>query len=112
MKFLESSGIHGLRAEAMAAKAIEHARSCPSGVWECSPMADDLRYKMATLEAIFKDKARIEDDLFSRLGGGEGYRIATSIPGVGRSLALVLLAEIGDPMRFRSPKSIVSYAGM
>lgn len=112
VKFLESSGIHGLRAEAMAAKAIEHARSCPSGVWECSPMVDDLRYKMATLEAIFKDKARIEDDLFSRFGGGEGYRIATSIPGVGRSLALVLLAEIGDPMRFRSPKSIVSYAGM
>lgn len=112
VKFLESSGIHGLRAEAMAAKAIEYARSCPSGVWECSPMVDDLRYKMATLEAIFKDKARIEDDLFSRFGGGEGYRIATSIPGVGRSLALVLLAEIGDPMRFRSPKSIVSYAGM
>ena len=112
VKLLESSGIHGLRAEAMAEKAIEYARSCPSGVWECSPMVDDLRYKMASLEAILKDRARIEDDLFSRFGGGEGYRIATSIPGVGRSLALVLLAEIGDPMRFRSPKSIVSYAGM
>ena len=110
-RMLESNGIHGERAAAMAEKAIAYAKSCQSGAWKCSVMVDDLRYKMSILEAILADKARIEDDLADRFVGSDSFRIATSMPGVGRTLALLLLAEIGDPSRFRNAKAIVSYAG-
>jgi len=35
-----------------------------------------------------------------------------SMPGVGRLIALILLAEIGDISRFHSPKSLCSWAGL
>jgi transposase len=35
-----------------------------------------------------------------------------SMPGVGRLIALILLAEIGDISRFQSPKSLCSWAGL
>ncbi len=38
--------------------------------------------------------------------------ILKSMPGVGRLIALILLAEIGDISRFRSPKSLCSWAGL
>jgi transposase len=35
-----------------------------------------------------------------------------SMPGVGRLIALIILAEIGDISRFHSPKSLCSWAGL
>jgi len=35
-----------------------------------------------------------------------------SMPGVGRLIAMILLAEIGDISRFHSPKSLCSWAGL
>ena len=38
--------------------------------------------------------------------------ILKSMPGVGRLIALIILAEIGDISRFHSPKSLCSWAGL
>ena len=38
--------------------------------------------------------------------------IMKSMPGVGRLIALILLAEIGDISRFHSPKALCSWAGL
>jgi len=38
--------------------------------------------------------------------------ILKSMPGVGRLIALIILAEVGDISRFRSPKSLCSWAGL
>jgi len=38
--------------------------------------------------------------------------ILKSIPGVGRLIALIILAEVGDINRFHSPKSLCSWAGL
>jgi len=38
--------------------------------------------------------------------------ILRSMPGVGRLIALILLAEIGDISRFHSPKALCSWAGL
>ena len=38
--------------------------------------------------------------------------ILKSMPGVGRLIALILLAEIGDISRFHSPKALCSWAGL
>ena len=40
----------------------------------------------------------------------KGYRLLTSIPGIGRVLALTILLEIGDIDRFPSVKQFASYA--
>jgi transposase len=39
-------------------------------------------------------------------------RLLMSIPGVGKLIAMILLAEIGDISRFQSPKSLCSWAGL
>jgi transposase len=38
--------------------------------------------------------------------------ILKSMPGVGRLIALIILAEVGDISRFHSPKSLCSWAGL
>ena len=39
-------------------------------------------------------------------------RLIMTVPGIGRYLALLVLAEIGEIQRFPSPKHLVSYAGL
>jgi transposase len=39
-------------------------------------------------------------------------RLLMSMPGVGKLIAMILLAEIGDISRFQSPKSLCSWAGL
>jgi transposase len=39
-------------------------------------------------------------------------KLLKSMPGVGRLIALILLAEVGDINRFHSPKSLCSWAGL
>ncbi len=39
-------------------------------------------------------------------------KLLMSIPGVGRLIALTILAEVGDISRFHSPKSLCSWAGL
>jgi transposase len=41
-----------------------------------------------------------------------GYRVVQQIPGVGPTLAAVLVAEIGDIHRFAGPRQLCSWAGL
>jgi transposase len=47
-----------------------------------------------------------------RLAHDPGYRAIQAIPGVGPTLAAVLVAEIGDVTRFRSARHLCSWAGL
>lgn len=46
------------------------------------------------------------------LAGDTGYQALQTIPGVGRVLAAVFVAEIGDVSRFERPEQLCSWAGM
>jgi transposase len=47
-----------------------------------------------------------------RLDGHQGYGAIQAIPGVGKVLAAVFVAEIGDVSRFERPEQLASWAGM
>ena len=47
-----------------------------------------------------------------RLEGHQGYEAIQAIPGVGKILAAVFVAEIGDVSRFSRPEQLASWAGM
>jgi transposase len=58
-----------------------------------------------------------EIELFTKLVNGRlrtdpGYRTIQQIPGVGRVLAAVFVAEIGDITRFHRPEQLASWAGL
>jgi len=43
---------------------------------------------------------------------GHIVNLLRSIPGVGKLISLIILAEVGDISRFRSPKALCSWAGL
>lgn len=69
---------------------------------------EQLQLCIDTLEAsikVFRSKAENEVD-------SKEVRLLCSIPGVGETIATVLLAEIGDINQFKSDKALVAYAGL
>ena len=56
--------------------------------------------------------AALEAELHRQLKDDPGYRAIQVIPGVGRVLAAVFVAEIGDVSRFTSPEALCSWAGL
>jgi transposase len=56
--------------------------------------------------------AALDTAIHRRLAGDEAYEALQTIPGVGRVLAAVFMAEIGDIGRFERPEQLTSWAGM
>lgn len=54
----------------------------------------------------------LDSAIHRRLAGDKGYEALQTIPGVGRVLAAVFMAEIGDISRFQRPEQLASWAGM
>jgi transposase len=46
------------------------------------------------------------------LAGHDGYQALLALPGIGPVLAAVIVAEIGDIRRFRSPGRLACWAGL
>jgi|HubBroStandDraft_6_1064221.scaffolds.fasta_scaffold277508_2 hypothetical protein len=46
------------------------------------------------------------------LSGHDGYQAVQALPGIGRVLGAVIVAEIGDITRFRHPARLCSWAGL
>jgi transposase len=46
------------------------------------------------------------------LAGHEGYQAVQALPGIGKVLGAVIVAEIGDITRFRHPARLCSWAGL
>src|SRR5262249_38789516 len=54
----------------------------------------------------------LERDIHDHLKGDPGYQAVQAIKGVGRTIAAVLVAEIGDVSRFPTPGHLCSWAGL
>ena len=79
------------------------------------PEAYALRmYSLRKLLAHIEREITALDDaqLHRRLKDDPGYRALVRLPGVGKVLAAVFVAEIGDISRFDSPKQLCSWAGL
>ncbi len=59
-----------------------------------------------------REVAMLDRLIARRLKGQAGYEAVQAIPGVGKVLAAVFVAEIGDVRRFQRPEQLASWAGM
>jgi transposase len=64
------------------------------------------------IRAYDKEVANLEAEIHRLLKGDPGYEAIQVIPGVGRTLAAIFVAEIGDVTRFKSPEALTSWAGL
>ena len=54
----------------------------------------------------------LERDIHRHLRHHRGYQAVQAINGVGRTIAAILVAEIGDVTRFPTPRHLCSWAGL
>jgi transposase len=59
-----------------------------------------------------REITRLDALTHHRLKDDRGYRALVRLPGVGKVLAAIFVAEIGDVSRFDSPKKLCSWAGL
>jgi transposase len=64
------------------------------------------------IEAFDTEITALTAQLGRRLVADPGYRAIQAIPGIGPTLAAVIVAEIGDIHRFASPRQLCSWAGL
>ncbi len=65
----------------------------------------------ALYQAMQKSIARVRDQ-GARHVDGENSKLIASIPGIGTAIAGMLIAEIEDVERFRTPQALIAYAGL
>jgi transposase len=70
---------------------------------------DSLRQLLAYHD---REISRLDALLHHRLRGDPSYKALVRLPGVGKVLAAILFAEIGDISRFDSAKKLCSWAGL
>ena len=79
-------------------------------------MADSFTTRVASLRDLIerydREVTMLEGQIHHQLLHHHGYQAIQSIDGVGRTIAAVLVAEIGDVGRFRSAEALCSWAGL
>ena len=79
-----------------------HLKSTKTLVQEAVRVLSEIE---STLTVILSDMKAIAENL-------PGYQIALSMPGIGPTLAVRLVAEVGDIRRFHSANALIAYAGL
>ncbi len=64
------------------------------------------------IEVFDEEVTSLDRVIASGLAGHPGYEAIQAIPGVGKIIAAVLVAEIGDIGRFHRPEQLCSWAGL
>jgi transposase len=64
------------------------------------------------IEVYDREVAMLERKINERVRGDRGFRAIQAINGIGPTMAAILVAEIGDVTRFRSPAALCSWAGL
>jgi transposase len=64
------------------------------------------------LEIYDREITMVDGEIHRVLKDDPGYRALLTLPGVGKVIAAIFVAEIGDITRFNSPKKLCSWAGL
>jgi transposase len=85
-------------------------------------LAEDLRFRssygeriesiVVLVDALTHEIHELDDSIASVFGHHAGYHAIQQIPGVGKILAGVFVAEIGDVTRFPTPAHLTSWVGV
>jgi transposase len=90
----------------------------PAGNAQLDAMAMAPRFttRVASLRDLIelydREVAMLEGQIHNQLRGHRGYQAIQAIDGVGRTIAAVVVAEIGDVARFGSAEALCSWAGL
>ncbi len=83
---------------------------------DCCQLGGAYAVRVKSLRGIVKvldgEIAMLDSRITNALNDHHGYHVIQQIPGVGRMLAAVFVAEIGDVSRFPSAPRLCSWAGM
>jgi transposase len=83
---------------------------------EAMPLADSYATRVESLRGLIerydREVAMLEGQIHDQLLHHHGYQAIQAIDGVGRTIAAVLVAEIGDVGWFRSAEALCSWAGL
>jgi len=114
----------GLKAQLKAVLAKHNARPPVKDLWGVAGPAwlDQLDLPKAYLvridslrdlvDAYNKEIAMLEREIHTVLRDHAGYQAIQAIPGVGKTIAAIMVAEIGDINRFATPQALCSWAGI
>ena len=79
-------------------------------------MSENYRTRVESLRDLIelydREVTMLEGQIHRQLRHHRGYQAIQAIDGVGRTIAAVLVAEIGDVDRFRSAEALCSWAGL
>jgi transposase len=64
------------------------------------------------IDALDKEVTLFEREVHQLLKDDKGYRAVQAIDGVGKTIAAIFVAEIGDVSRFSSPNKLACWAGL
>jgi len=71
-----------------------------------------IRDQLTLIDHLDQQVADLEADLTLNDEDEQVIKLLTTMPGVGRITAIVILAEIGDIQRFGTPKALCHWAGL
>lgn len=73
---------------------------------------EELQDMYALMDEITAHQGRIERKIASDIKDTALYRIVSSIPGIGPVTGAAIMGEVGDFARFKTPATLISYAGL
>src|SRR6266481_6247121 len=100
--------------EELARTLIEAAETAETAVGShhSEPYRSRIKYLCENLDVLRRRVKDLARDIDRKLDDHEVGKLLTTIDGVGPLTAACLIAELGDPARFRSAGAIASYVGV
>ncbi len=81
--------------------------------WDALYTKESGLYEMfQSLEEIGAHVTNLERQIAKTITGTDTYRILLGVPGIGPITAAAIYAEVGDFKRFKTPPTLISYAGI
>ncbi len=97
--------------EVLARTLIEGAK-VSVGSHHSEPYQLQVKYTCADIELLRGRVKQLEQDIERKLQDHEVGKLLTTIDGIGARTAACLIAELGDPSRFRDVAVLASYVGV
>lgn len=94
------------------AKSLLEAAKSSVGSHHGQAYRIQVRYACEDLDLLRRRLRDIDRDIESKLSAHEVGSLLTTIDGVGTQTAARVIAEVGDPARFRDAKALAAYVGV
>jgi len=103
--------LSGIPSKRVQKKREDLERAIKSGLTESQVII--IEQNLQLIDRITEQISHLDDEILCRMKDREeDLQIAMSIPGIGTTAAVTILAELGDYRDFDSPESLASWAGI